>query len=132
MLWLTAAGKLSAASALAAMAASCGLVGVAWLYANRRRFVLQRGGAQQAWRQNWPFAKWMLADQTVLVLNSYVPHWLLAVLFGVAATGRFTASAQIFLVLNPLVLGLNNVLTPRMAQAMSGRGLPANCQAGAA
>ncbi len=122
VLWLTAAGKLSAVSALAAMAASCGLVGVAWLYSNRGRFVLQRRGVQQAWQQNWPFAKWMLADQTVLVLNSYVPHWLLAVLFGVAATGRFTASAQIFLVLNPLVLGLNNVLTPRMAQAMSAGG----------
>jgi O-antigen/teichoic acid export membrane protein len=122
VLWLTASGRLSAVSAIAAMAASCGLVGVAWLYANRGDFVLRRSGVQQAWHQNWPFAKWMLADQTVLVLNSYVPHWLLAVLFGVAATGRFAASAQIFLVLNPLVLGLNNVLTPRVARAMSAGG----------
>ena len=46
-------------------------------------------------------------------------HWLLAILFGVAATGLFAACATILCVLNPIVLGLNNVLMPRVAVAIA-------------
>jgi O-antigen/teichoic acid export membrane protein len=116
---LALVGRLSAATAFAATGLSCGLIGVGWLYSTRSRFVLGRLATRQAWRQNWGFSKWVLADQTATTLNTYVMHWLLAILFGVAATGLFAACATILCVLNPLVLGLNNVLMPRVAVAIA-------------
>jgi O-antigen/teichoic acid export membrane protein len=112
-------GRLSAATAFAAAGLSCGLIGVSWLYSARSRFVFGRIAVIQAWRRNWGFSKWVLADQTATTLNTYVMHWLLAILFGVAATGLFAASATILCVLNPIVLGLNNVLMPRVAIAIA-------------
>jgi O-antigen/teichoic acid export membrane protein len=116
---LALVGRLSATTAFAAAGLSCALVGVSWLYFARSQFTLGWTPIKRAWRQNWSFSKWVLADQTATTLNNYVMHWLLAILFGVAATGLFAASATILCVLNPLVLGLNNVLMPRVAVAIA-------------
>jgi len=116
---LALTGRLSAASAFAAAGLGCALVGVGWLYSARSQFTLGWTPIMQAWRQNWGFSKWVLADQTAATLNTYAMHWLLAILFGVAATGLFAACATILCVLNPIVLGLNNVLMPRVAVAIA-------------
>jgi O-antigen/teichoic acid export membrane protein len=116
---LALTGRLSAAGAFAAAGLSCALVGVSWLYSARSQFTLGLAAIMRAWRQNWGFSKWVLADQTATTLNTYVMHWLLAILFGVAATGLFAACATILCVLNPIVLGLNNVLMPRVAVAIA-------------
>jgi O-antigen/teichoic acid export membrane protein len=116
---LAVTGRLTAATAFAAVGLSCGVIAASWLYSNRSRFVLGRSLVRKAWRQNWGFSKWVLADQTATTLNAYVMHWLLAILFGIAATGLFAACATILCVLNPLVLGLNNILMPRIAVAIS-------------
>ena len=116
---LALAGRLSATTAFAAAGLSCALVGVSWLYSARSQFTLGWIPIKRAWRQNWGFSKWVLADQTATTLNNYVMHWLLAILFGVAATGLFAACATILCVLNPIILGLNNVLMPRVAVAIA-------------
>ncbi|HEX3997176.1 MAG TPA: lipopolysaccharide biosynthesis protein [Pirellulales bacterium] len=116
---LAVGGRLSAAAAFVAAGVSCGLVAVAWLYSVRSQFALGWNSTRQAWQQNWGFSKWVLADQTATTLNTYVMHWLLAILFGIAATGLFAACATILCVLNPIVLGLNNVLMPRVAIAIA-------------
>ena len=92
LIGLACCGWLSAVTAVAAAAVGCGLVAVGWLYSARGQFVVQAAGARQAWRQNWPFSKWVLAEQSVQALNNYVMPWLLAILFGVAATGLFSAT----------------------------------------
>lgn len=116
---LALVGRLSATTAYIAAGLSCGAVGAIWLYTARSRFVLGFGAMRRAWRQNWGFSKWVLADQTATTLNTYVMHWLLALLFGVAATGLYAACATILCVLNPIILGLNNVLMPRVATAIA-------------
>lgn len=116
---LALAGRLTAAAAFGAVGFSCAIVALGWLYSVRSQFTLGWTAIKQGWRQNWGFSKWVLADQTATTLNTYVMHWLLAILFGVGATGLFAACATILCVLNPIVLGLNNVLMPRVAVAIA-------------
>jgi O-antigen/teichoic acid export membrane protein len=119
LLALIPTGRVSAATAYAVAGASYALVTASWLYSVRARFAAGWRHARDAWNRNWAFSRWVLAEQMALTLNSYMMHWLLWSLLGVAATGVFAACANILCLFNPIVLGLNNIIMPRIALAMS-------------
>ncbi len=119
---LILADQLSAAKCFAMVGLCCGLVSLARLYSIRDQFSLRAAHVRQAWRKNWNFSKWVIVEHTAAILNSNVMQWLLAVMLGTAATGLFAACAAILNAFNPIALGLNNVLMPRIAVAMSEQG----------
>jgi O-antigen/teichoic acid export membrane protein len=116
---LVVAGRLSAVTAYTATGLCCAAVAAVWFYSARWQFIVRAALAASVWRRNWAFAKWVLAEQTAQTMNAYVMYWLLATMLDVSATGRFAACATIMCVFNPVLLGLNNILMPRVAVAMS-------------
>lgn len=119
---LSLIGGLSAASCFLAIGLSCGVVSAAWLYSLRERFQLRDAPVRDVWRRNWRFSKWVVIEHSASILHTNTTQWILAAMLGTTATGLFAACAQILNVFNPIVLGLNNVLMPRIAVAMSQEG----------
>ncbi len=114
---LALSGTLSATSAYAVVGIGCALPGLAWLTLRHRSFVVARQGMSSDVRKNWRLGRWMLASQVTTTIGSYASAWILALLLSVEVAGIFVACASIVCLTNPILLGLNNVLVPRVARA---------------
>ncbi|MGE3844880.1 MAG: lipopolysaccharide biosynthesis protein, partial [Vicinamibacterales bacterium] len=91
---------------------------VAVSYWRSDAFIIERRKVGPTFVQNWRFGQWVLAGRAVSLLNSDVlVIWLIAVLAGPAASGMFTACMGVVFFSNPFVLGVSNLLVPRIAQA---------------
>jgi O-antigen/teichoic acid export membrane protein len=122
VLWLAAIGELSPACAYAPLGVACGIAGVSWLMWNRASFQIHWRGLPQTIRRDWYLGKWILATGVTSALTTYSMPWLLALLVGARATGVYAACAAVVCLVNPPVLGISNVLTPKTAQAFAERG----------
>jgi O-antigen/teichoic acid export membrane protein len=119
---LAAGGRLSALGAHGVSGLACLLAGGAWLALNRHGLALRRGQVGRELRRSWAFGKWICVGMAVGVLHSYVMHWLLLGVLGVAVTGTFAACATLADLSNPLVMGLANLAGPRTARAFTDAG----------
>ena len=61
--WLAWSGRLSAASAFAVVALSCGIGAIGWLYVSRREFYIQRARIMPTLKRSWSFGKWLFCSQ---------------------------------------------------------------------
>ena len=86
---------------------------------SRERFAKDWGG-------NWSFGKWALTSQ-MTGLAFYLLPWILAAVHGEAETGELAACSTLVGLSNLFVIGLNNFLMPKAAQAFSQRGPHALC-----
>jgi O-antigen/teichoic acid export membrane protein len=118
-------GTLSLASIFAVMGGACGIAGIVlyWFDPPTMRFVRQRFVPD--WRGNWAFAKWALRGFIVGSTTPFLLLWILDWTAGPAAAGVFGACGTLIGMMNILLLGLNNVLTPQAAHAFT-RGGPEN------
>ena len=106
-------GKLSAATAWAALGGGCAVTALAWLYQARAAFVIRLTQARTAARQSWQLAKWLLAAHLAGSLQRQVAYWLLAGIAGATVTGVFAACMSVVSFANPLIIGLCNALIPK-------------------
>lgn len=121
---LAAGGILSAVTAYAAIGAVYAVVALTWLILSRNDFVVQRDKIFPVIRQNLTFGGWILAGRIVAQLNSDIlVLWLIAFVLGSKATGIFAACMTVVHLSNPFVIGMGQVLTPRVAQAFADNGL---------
>jgi O-antigen/teichoic acid export membrane protein len=115
---------LSAAAAYGAMGGACVIACLAWWLGKGQPIRFSRRGLAQDWRHNWSFGKWALASQLTGLASCALP-WLLATVRGEAETGEFAACATLVGLSNLFVMGLNNFLMPKTAQAFARRGVSA-------
>ena len=122
---ILAAGRfLSAVTAYATIGAANAVVALTWLLLSRNDFVMQRNQIFQVIRRNLSFGGWILAGRIVGQLNSDIlVLWLMAFVLGNKATGIFAACMTVVHLSNPFVLGMGQVLTPRVAQAFADKGI---------
>ena len=125
LLGLAAAGLLSPASAYAVTGLACAVSGVGWLLLSRGQFRIRRRCVRQDIWQDVSFGKWVLATRLSETMNGFVILWLLAFMLDQAAAGMFAACMSVVTLSNPLVLGINNVLTPTISGARAKGGLSA-------
>lgn len=120
---LAAVGLLSAVTAFVAIGAAKAVVALTWLILSRNDFVVQRSQIFPVIRRNLSFGGWILAGRIVGQLNSDIlVIWLMAFVLGNKATGIFAACMTVVHLSNPFVLGMGQVLTPRIAQAFTNNG----------
>jgi O-antigen/teichoic acid export membrane protein len=111
-------GRISPATACAALGCACAVIGVPWLYFVRDQFEINRTAARIT-KQGWELAKWLFAAQITALLQRYVTYWLLAIVAGSAATGVFAACMSIVTFANPLIIGLSNLFMPKAVLAFT-------------
>ena len=115
-------GKLSAASALVAVGSSYAMASTAWLFARRKMFEFRRETTWQTWRECWRLGRWLAPGQVALYAQGYVTHWMSAFIAGAAAAGIYAASLSIIALSNPFLLGIFNLMTPKIAHAIKHEG----------
>lgn len=111
-------GALTPGLTLLCIAAATGVPALAWFAVNRSRFSIPRRAliATEAGK-HWRFGRWLCAGQISDLSMTHGIGWLVATMAGTAATGLFAACNSIVMAINPLVLGLGNILLPRAAWA---------------
>jgi O-antigen/teichoic acid export membrane protein len=110
---------LNALSGHVAFGAASALGVVAWWSANRRAFAIHPEQVRADVKRSWSLGSWVLAGGMVAVVHSFLLHWLLAIMLGVAATGALDACWTVILIANPLVIGIGNMLGPHAAHAVT-------------
>ena len=122
--WLGASGRMSATSACAALGAACAFPTAIWLYYARAEFTIHVRNVQVVLKQTWVLGKWLLVGRITSQVQGYVVYWLAAADGGVAVTGVYAACMSIVGLANPLMIGLANVLMPKLVLAWKHGGGP--------
>lgn len=73
-------------------------------------------------RRHWKFGRWVFASQTLNQLNWNVVQWIIAYRLSTEATGVFTGCLTIAFLSNPFVLGIANIIYPRLALVQANQG----------
>lgn len=116
---LALSGGLSAGAACAVVGAACAIPALVWFYCRQRSFAADRQGIFNDLRRNWQLGRWMLGSLLMDTLGMLFSSWFLAGFVGVSAAGVYAACLSIACLTNPILLGLNNVLKPRVVRAFS-------------
>lgn len=118
-------GLLSASSSFAVIGAACALTSVIWLYAKRQTFTVSRSQALLDFKKNWEFSKWVFLSGVLWALGMTLYPWFLTIFHGTAANGVWGACFAIAALGNPLKLGIQNYLGPKVVQEHTRGGLTA-------
>jgi O-antigen/teichoic acid export membrane protein len=125
LLALKSIGQLTATTTFCVAGLACGIAGLTALYLLRSHFDFRHSKSWPDLRLNWSFGKWAFAAQVVYLAIAYSPSWMLAILLGPAATGRFAVGLSLIMIANPLLIGLYNFLGPQAIYAYHADGLVA-------
>lgn len=115
-------GQLSDPTALIAVGIGAGVGALGWLWLGHEAFRFHRARWTCFVRWHWKFGRWLLASQGTSILAGNTMPWLVVVWLGPSATGVFAACDSILRFSNPIIVGMTNVLTPRVAIGLNDGG----------
>ena len=113
---------MSVSGVLLAVSGASGCAACVWLLLSRRRVRCDLRLCRADLQTSWRFSKWVLGSALAWQGATYLYPWLLAAFHGTAATGIWAAASGIVAIANPLLLGLNNYLSPKIATVCAARG----------
>jgi O-antigen/teichoic acid export membrane protein len=100
-------GRLTATTALVAIAATC-LISIVWLVGHRANFEFRSRRAAVHWSYNLQFGRWLLAHSIVWLLADSMYRWIVGWQHGLDGLGRFASAQAVVLFINPLLLTATN------------------------
>jgi len=117
LLWLKIHGNLSAATALGSAAITSSLAAVVWLYIMLRHISFSTTHLRHHSMSSFKMGGWVFSSGLLwtLLTNTYV--WILSAIAGYTQSARWGACLAITASCNPLFLGLQNYIGPRVAHA---------------
>ncbi len=113
---------LSVATGFYCIGLACASGCLGWLWVHRKMFVLGTKKFQGDFKKNLTFGKWIFASSLLWALSMTLYPWLLAFFHGTAATGIWGACYGVVAIANPLLLGIQNYLWPKIIQAYTRNG----------
>jgi len=120
---LASKGILSASFANLCSAASCGVALALTLVLSRRRYAFSMQDMLPTLLRNWNTGRWIFGSQILWAGTLYLYPWLLVRLQGEVATGIWAACFAITNLGNPLLLGLQNYIEPKVSHAWAEGGV---------
>ena len=115
--------ELSASTGLLAVAASCMLLLCGWFLRYRGDLIFSASEMRGALIQNWHLGRWIFGSQILWALSLYSYPWLVSGMHGVDAAGVWAACFGINALGNPLLLGLQNYIEPKISHAFAVGGI---------
>jgi O-antigen/teichoic acid export membrane protein len=122
ILWLASVGKLTAVTALLAIALASGGA-VVWLARRRDRYQFDRRRVIAHWGYNLRFGRWLLFVSLMWLLGDSSYRWLVGSLHGLEALGQFAAAQTVVLFLNPFLLSTGNLTQALASHRLVGSGI---------
>jgi O-antigen/teichoic acid export membrane protein len=100
------------------------LIAVAgWLWWDREFYEPRMREAIEDLKRNWILGKWVLASGLLSTLSVNLYPWLLAALRDVQSAGIYAACLGAVSAGNPIMLGLQNLIGPRIAHQSAAHGV---------
>ena len=121
---LARSGHLSAPTGILAIGVACSMLPVAWYWRNQRRLVFSIRDARDVLDRNWKLGRWILGSQLLWAASLYSYPWLISKMHGSATAGVWAACFGINALANPLLLGIQNYVEPRISHAFADGGIP--------
>ncbi len=125
LLLLAYLGVLSASLVYWVIGAACGLVSLFWFKYMHKEISLRISQAIQDFRLNWSLGKWIFASGLLWTLSMSLYPWFIASFHGTASAGVWAACLGTIALGNPLLIGVQNFLGPRIAHSFAEGGLRA-------
>jgi O-antigen/teichoic acid export membrane protein len=122
LLLLAHFGLLSATVAYWLIGSVCGIGALWWLRLNRRSYNLRLDESVADLKRNWAFAKWVFASGLLSTASTNLYPWLIAFFHGTAAAGVFAACLGVVSASNPILLGIQNLIGPKIAHEFATNG----------
>jgi O-antigen/teichoic acid export membrane protein len=122
LLLLARLGLLSASRAYWVIGAVCGIAVLGWLWSDRECYHPRLGESLADLKKNWVFGKWVFASGLVWAVSMNLYPWFLAAYHGTASSGVWTACWGVVAVGNPALLGIQNLLGPKISHAYAEAG----------
>lgn len=114
---LYTSGLLSAASSFIALGAASAITGLFWLGSTRDQRHFTAADVLVHFHQNWISARWLVASALIWSLGMNMYAWVVAAFHGAAMTGVWAAALGVMTLINPLMLGIQNAVGPRIMHA---------------
>ncbi len=115
-------GWLSANSAYWVIGGVCGAGVIWWLWADRGFYRPRADASIADLKRNWTFGKWVFASGLLWTASTNLYPWLLAFFHGAAAAGTFAACMGVVSASNPILLGIQNLIGPKIAHEYAHNG----------
>lgn len=115
---LYALALLSGTSALLAVGGACASAGGVWWITSRSQFQVELARLPEEFRRGWQFGRWVFGGQVSFALVGFSLQWMIATMMDEGAVGVYSACLMLVLLANPIVLGIQNVLSPSIAESM--------------
>jgi O-antigen/teichoic acid export membrane protein len=122
LLLLAHFGLLSASTAYWLIGSACGIAVLWWLWLDRNFYHVRLDESVADLKKNWIFGKWVFASGLVWTGSTNLYPWLLAFFHGTAAAGVFAACVGVVSASNPALLGIQNLLGPKIAHEFATKG----------
>lgn len=119
---LVRTGAFSAATALVSVGLACALPCLVWLAYACRKLTASWQSLSGDLRRHWAFGRWLCGSQLTELTQRYAIHWLLAGFVGATTTGVYAACTSVVLLINPVILGIGSIVSPKAAQAYQAGG----------
>lgn len=117
LLFLTYLGWLSAQSSFLVIGLACGIAVVIWFYRSKELLIVEAAEIVPIFRRNWQFGRWIFGSGLLWEAGLSLYPWILTFCHGTSATGVWAACFGVVALGNPLLLGMQNYLGPRIAHA---------------
>jgi O-antigen/teichoic acid export membrane protein len=116
---------LLASRAYWVIGAVCGVGVAGWLWFDRGFYDPRLGQSLADFKNNWNLGKWVFASGLVWAIGLNLCPWLLAAFRDVASAGVWAACLGVVSVVNPVLLGIQNLVGPKISHEYAARGLTA-------
>jgi len=116
--------RLSAVSAFLVLGGASAITASFWIFRTRAERIIDRHEVQKDFSRTWSDGKWILASGLLWALSMNLYAWIIAAFHGTATTGVWAAAFGVMTLINPLMLGIQNYLGPRIMHAIPDGGIP--------
>lgn len=123
MLLLARSGLLSARTAFIALGGACAVALILGARLARGLFELVPSRIVPAFRTNWATGRWSAAASGVFIVGAQLYPWFMAAHRGAAEAGVFAACLGITALTHPLLVGMGNLVAPKIMHAFADGGL---------
>jgi O-antigen/teichoic acid export membrane protein len=113
---------LSACSAYWVTGSVCGIAFLGWLWSERGFCEPRVSESIDDFKKNWILGKWVFASGLVWAVSMNLYPWFLAAFHGVASAGVWAACLGVVSIGNPMLLGIQNLVGPRIAHEYAAKG----------
>lgn len=113
---------LTASRTFVLLGISSAVAVAAWFVLHREVFRFDARLYAPDLRRNWAFAKWVFGSGIAWQSATYLYPWMLTAFHGTSVTGAWAACSAIVGAGNPILVGLSNYISPKIANVYTAGG----------